>query len=218
MTHCLILFAALFAAQTAIAAEINGCPIRSATLCVEWDLRGADLHGAELTRAGLRQSNLSGADLQGANLFNANMDMVDLTSANLSGAILDEADLKNATMTDAKLNLARLVDANLKSADLTNADLTGAKLKGATRIIAVDGIAERLSMAKRMGADITIDFRKTEPVAEIMRRTEGRGGSSSQRARASSDSAIGTSPKAIRSCTRSTTSWCGVRSLRRSKT
>ena len=51
----------------------------------------------------------------------------------------------------------------------------GAKLKGATRIIAVDGIPERLVMAKRMGADITIDFRKTDPVAEIMRLTEGRG-------------------------------------------
>jgi threonine dehydrogenase-like Zn-dependent dehydrogenase len=51
----------------------------------------------------------------------------------------------------------------------------GAKLKGATRIIAVDGIAERLAMAKRMGADITIDFRATEPVAEILRLTQGRG-------------------------------------------
>jgi threonine dehydrogenase-like Zn-dependent dehydrogenase len=51
----------------------------------------------------------------------------------------------------------------------------GAKLKGATRIIAVDGIAERLVMAKRMGADITINFKDTDPVAEIMRLTEGRG-------------------------------------------
>ena len=51
----------------------------------------------------------------------------------------------------------------------------GAKLRGATRIIGVDGIPERLLMAKRMGADITIDFRATDPVAEIMRLTEGRG-------------------------------------------
>ena len=50
----------------------------------------------------------------------------------------------------------------------------GAKLRGATRIIAVDGIAERLEMAKRMGADITINFRSADPVAEIMRLTEGR--------------------------------------------
>ncbi|MES2356442.1 MAG: NAD(P)-dependent alcohol dehydrogenase [Pseudomonadota bacterium] len=51
----------------------------------------------------------------------------------------------------------------------------GAKLRGATQIIAVDGIPERLEMAKRMGADITIDFRKTDPVDEIMRLTDGRG-------------------------------------------
>jgi alcohol dehydrogenase len=51
----------------------------------------------------------------------------------------------------------------------------GAKLKGATRIIAVDGIAERLAMAKRMGADVTINFRDVDPVAEIMRLTQGRG-------------------------------------------
>lgn len=51
----------------------------------------------------------------------------------------------------------------------------GAKLKGATCIIAVDGIPHRLMMAKRMGADITIDFTNTDPVAEIMRLTKGRG-------------------------------------------
>ena len=51
----------------------------------------------------------------------------------------------------------------------------GAKLRGATRIIAVDGIPDRLVMAKRMGADITINFRNVDPVAEIMRLTDGRG-------------------------------------------
>lgn len=51
----------------------------------------------------------------------------------------------------------------------------GAKLKGAICVIAVDGIPERLEMARRMGADVTIDFRKTDPVPEIMRLTAGRG-------------------------------------------
>lgn len=51
----------------------------------------------------------------------------------------------------------------------------GAKLKGATHIIAVDGIPERLEMAKRMGADATIDFHATDPVSEILRLTGGRG-------------------------------------------
>jgi threonine dehydrogenase-like Zn-dependent dehydrogenase len=51
----------------------------------------------------------------------------------------------------------------------------GAKLRGATTIIAVDTLPERLDMAKRMGADVAIDFKNTDPVQEIMRLTGGRG-------------------------------------------
>lgn len=51
----------------------------------------------------------------------------------------------------------------------------GAKLRGATRIIAVDSVPARLEMAKRMGADAVVDFSRTDPVAEIMRMTDGRG-------------------------------------------
>ena len=51
----------------------------------------------------------------------------------------------------------------------------GARLSGATTIIAVDSVPERLAMAKRMGADHVVDFRRTNPVEEIMRLTAGRG-------------------------------------------
>ncbi|MDT8369516.1 MAG: NAD(P)-dependent alcohol dehydrogenase [Longimicrobiales bacterium] len=51
----------------------------------------------------------------------------------------------------------------------------GAKLMGATQIIVVDGLPERLAVAKRMGADEVIDFRKTDPVEAIMELTGGRG-------------------------------------------
>ncbi|MGD9614068.1 MAG: NAD(P)-dependent alcohol dehydrogenase [Alphaproteobacteria bacterium] len=51
----------------------------------------------------------------------------------------------------------------------------GARLMGASCIIAVESIAERAAMAKRLGADHVIDFRQADPVAEIMRLTEGRG-------------------------------------------
>lgn len=53
--------------------------------------------------------------------------------------------------------------------------VAGAKLKGATTIIAVDTVAERLTIAKSMGADHVIDFQKTDPVDEIMKITDGRG-------------------------------------------
>ena len=51
----------------------------------------------------------------------------------------------------------------------------GAKMSGATTIIAVDGIAGRLEMSRKCGADITVNFREVDPVAEIMRLTDGRG-------------------------------------------
>lgn len=51
----------------------------------------------------------------------------------------------------------------------------GAKLKGATRIIVVDTVAARLNVAKHLGADTVIDFRKVNPIDEIMRITDGRG-------------------------------------------
>jgi len=51
----------------------------------------------------------------------------------------------------------------------------GAKLLGAATIIGVDRVPERLAMAKKLGADHVVDFSKTDPVAEIMRLTDGRG-------------------------------------------
>lgn len=53
--------------------------------------------------------------------------------------------------------------------------VAGAKLMGATTIIGVDTVAARLETAKALGADHAIDFKATEPVAEVMRLTDGRG-------------------------------------------
>jgi alcohol dehydrogenase len=51
----------------------------------------------------------------------------------------------------------------------------GAKLMGATRIIVVDGLPERLDMARRLGADDVVNFRETDAVEAIMELTGGRG-------------------------------------------
>lgn len=49
----------------------------------------------------------------------------------------------------------------------------GAKLMGASLIIGVDGDDTRLAMAKRMGADVVIDHRSQDVVAEVKRLTGG---------------------------------------------
>jgi alcohol dehydrogenase len=51
----------------------------------------------------------------------------------------------------------------------------GAKLLGASTIIAVDKLPERLELAQRLGADHVVDFSQVNPVEEIMRITRGRG-------------------------------------------
>ncbi len=51
----------------------------------------------------------------------------------------------------------------------------GAKLKGATSIIAVETIEQRAAVARRLGADHIVDFRREDPVDAILRLTDGRG-------------------------------------------
>lgn len=51
----------------------------------------------------------------------------------------------------------------------------GAKLMGATAIIVVETVPERIAMARSMGADHVVDFRVVDPVSEIMKITNGRG-------------------------------------------
>jgi threonine dehydrogenase-like Zn-dependent dehydrogenase len=49
----------------------------------------------------------------------------------------------------------------------------GAKLMGASLIIAVEGDENRLAMARRMGADVALDYRQLDVVAEVKRLTGG---------------------------------------------
>ena len=51
----------------------------------------------------------------------------------------------------------------------------GAKLRGASTIIVVDGVEQRLQIARQMGADVTLNFNQVDVVAEILRLTGGRG-------------------------------------------
>jgi threonine dehydrogenase-like Zn-dependent dehydrogenase len=51
----------------------------------------------------------------------------------------------------------------------------GAKLKGASLIVAIDRVRDRLEVARRFGATVTLDASEGDPIAEIKRLTEGRG-------------------------------------------
>jgi threonine dehydrogenase-like Zn-dependent dehydrogenase len=49
----------------------------------------------------------------------------------------------------------------------------GARLMGASLIVAIDSDENRLSMAKRMGADVALDYRHADVVAEVKKLTGG---------------------------------------------
>ncbi len=51
----------------------------------------------------------------------------------------------------------------------------GARLMGATNIIGVSSSPEKLEMARVLGADRVVNYKKSDPVAEIMELTNGRG-------------------------------------------
>ncbi len=51
----------------------------------------------------------------------------------------------------------------------------GARLCGATRIIGVDGVPERLAMSRMLGADVVINYKECDPVEAILEATDGQG-------------------------------------------
>lgn len=51
----------------------------------------------------------------------------------------------------------------------------GAKLMGASLVIGVDSDERRLAMSRKLGADVAIDFRKSDPVEEVRCLTGGLG-------------------------------------------
>jgi len=51
----------------------------------------------------------------------------------------------------------------------------GARLMGATIIVGVEAVPERMEIARNMGADHLVDFTQVDPVDEIIRLTDGRG-------------------------------------------
>jgi len=110
--------------------DLRGANLSGANLR-QTNLNGADLRGANLSNTYLTMTYLNGANLEGANLESAQLNRIKLNNANLSGANLNSAILINAVLNSVNLNGADLRGANLSDAELTMTDLYGANLSGA---------------------------------------------------------------------------------------
>src|SRR5947207_13597366 len=49
----------------------------------------------------------------------------------------------------------------------------GARLAGASLVIGVDSVPRRLEFARRMGADVVLNYKEQDVVAEVKRLTDG---------------------------------------------
>ncbi|WP_045219023.1 DUF2169 domain-containing protein [Desulfonatronum thioautotrophicum] len=121
----------------------------------ETDLSGADLTGATLRQASLRDTDFAGASFAGANLDEAIVENCRLTRAGLKGITarkvrfprsnLEQADLRGANLMSGSLKRTRLVQADLTLANLFGVDFYKAVL-GETRL---DGALLKRSLLEK---------------------------------------------------------------------
>ena len=100
-------------------------------LPTDWVIRGGSLPPIQRSLIG------PGADLKGANLMSANLKNLSLRGADLEAALLNGADLRGADLEDAKLNFAnlrgaKLRGANLEGVELEEGDITSVLWQGVT--------------------------------------------------------------------------------------
>jgi len=119
----------------------------------EADLRGAKLQGADLYNAYLSGAKLNVADLRETDLGYAQLSPTNLYGANLYGATLNVTDLFEVDFGPAILHAARLDGANLSNAKLSRVILTNALLKDA-KLVHADLRGAELSYSVLDGADI----------------------------------------------------------------
>ncbi|MEM6973192.1 MAG: pentapeptide repeat-containing protein [Pseudomonadota bacterium] len=129
------------------------------------DLREADLTRAFLPAADLRGASLDGADLTEARLPGARLDPADPSNdqgdeirSTLRGAILDRAqmqgaDLSEAQMHGAYLGMAQMQGANLSNAQMQGADLRLAQMQGAN-LRGAEMQGANLRVAQMQGANL----------------------------------------------------------------
>jgi alcohol dehydrogenase len=85
------------------------------------------------------------------------------------------ADIASTGFSGAESGRVRIGDAVVVFAQgpIGLSATAGAKLMGATLIIAVDSDENRLQMARRMGADVALNYQQTDIVSEVKRLTGG---------------------------------------------
>ena len=123
---------------------------------LRFELSGADLRFADLSKLQMQGANLQGADLTKAEIRGTN-----LTGADLSGARLVEADMTEAICLEAELS-----DANLTGTDLSGTTLERSTLDNATLLGAI--VSDKTIFEINSCKDADLRFARAEPVASSL--------------------------------------------------
>lgn len=125
------------------------------------DLSGADLSRADLGLALFCPSSARGVVLREADLYRANLGWSDLTGAVLAGACLVKAELTETVLRDADLTGADLGGADLWTVDARGACLAGARLAGASLLggTHLEGADLRGARVERTSFQVVLDER-----------------------------------------------------------
>lgn len=162
------------AGDRVLVGAITPCGQCRACLSGQWAQCG---HGAGYhAMGGWRFGNtIHGAQAEYLLVPNAQANLAKIPNELTDEQVVLLADIASTGFSGAEAGEVRIGDSVVVFAQgpIGLCSTAGAKLRGASLIIGVDGDERRLEMARRMGADVVLDYRKTDTVAEVKRLTDG---------------------------------------------
>jgi len=120
-------------------------------------------------------NTIDGAQAEYLRVPNAQANMAKIPDELTDEQVVLLADIASTGFSGAESGQVRIGDSVVVFAQgpIGLCATAGAKLMGASLVIGVDGDDARLAMAKRMGADVTLDIRKVDAVEEVRKLTGG---------------------------------------------
>ena len=164
--------------QRVIAGAISPSGYSNACLCGQWSQDGQDNKHGFKPAGGWRFGNtIDGAQAEYLRVPDARANLSPVPDGLTDEQVLMCPDIMSTGFAGAERANIQIGDTVVIFAQgpIGLCATAGAKLKGATTIIAVDSVPERLAIARQMGADHVIDFSRVDPVTEVMKITDGRG-------------------------------------------
>ena len=102
------------------------------------DLTEIDLRGCEIHKANLCNANLSGSDFSECDIADVDFSNSDLTSIDLSGSNLKRVNFSNAIILGSRFQGANIINSDFAEADLSGADLSEADLSGSDLSLSIN--------------------------------------------------------------------------------